>query len=44
MILPARSGKLTASKQGRFWTFREADEVDFNKRMEKLRAKESGRQ
>ena len=41
VIVLANKGKLPATKQGRFWRFREADVIAFKKRMEKLRAKES---
>ena len=41
VILLARKGKLKASRQGRFWRFKQADVVAFKKRMEKLRGKES---
>ena len=37
----ARSKKLKASKQGRFWRFRETDVVAYKKRMEKLKGKEA---
>ena len=41
VIVLAQKGKLKASKQGRFWRFREADVVAYQKRMEKVRGKES---
>ena len=39
VILFAQKGKLKASKQGRFWRFREADAIAFKKRIEKERQK-----
>lgn len=44
VILLARKGKLKATRQGRFWRFKQADVVAYKKRMEKLRARESGRE
>ena len=41
VVALARKGKLKASRQGRFWRFKQADVVAFKKRMEKLRSKES---